>query len=139
MVKENEQYAYFTIGGIFDPDMITNRVGVSPTEFWRQGDIHPMTRMERKLNRWSLFSRLDRSRDLEDHVRDVLDQLNTKQDLFQEISNEYGGRMQLVGYFHKQYPGMHFDKEMVRDLAKYSLEVDYDFYYLYSEQREDTF
>jgi hypothetical protein len=139
MVSENKQYAYFSISGIFDPDLITNRVGVMPTECWRQGDIHPTTQMERKFSRWSLFSQLDHSRDLEDHVRNVLDQLNTKQNVFQEISNEFGGLMQLVGHFYKYYPGMHFDKRIVCDLAKYELEVDYDFYYLYSENREDTF
>ena len=46
--------------------------------------------------------------------------------------------MQLVGYFHEDYPGLHFDTDLVAGLAKYGLSVDFDFYHLWSDQREDT-
>jgi hypothetical protein len=48
------------------------------------------------------------------------------------------GCMQLVGYFNEQYPGLHFERGIVEGLAKYALSVDFDFYYLYSNEREDT-
>jgi hypothetical protein len=47
--------------------------------------------------------------------------------------------MQLVGYFHEQYPGLHFEKDITEGLGKYKLSVDFDFYYLYSDGREDTY
>lgn len=137
-MKENEQYAYFTVTGYFDPADITERVGVAPTESWRKGDVHRGNRFERKFSRWSLHSRLDKTAELEDHIRDVLAQLDQHVEQFQAVSSEFGGCMQLVGYFKVQYPGLHFDKDIVRGLAKYTLRVDFDLYFLYSDQREDT-
>jgi len=137
-MKENEQYAYFTVTDSFDPDDITKRVGVKPTDSWRKGDLNPKNRMERKFSRWNLASRLDKTADLEDHIRDVLAQLDENAGAFQEVSLSFGGCMQLVGYFAVQYPGLSFDRAIVEGLSKYSLSVDFDFYWLYSDGREDT-
>jgi len=68
----------------------------------------------------------------------VLLQLDKQPETFRAISREYGGCLQLVGYFHVEYPGLRFEKEIVEYLAKFGLSVDFDFYYLYSDDREDT-
>jgi hypothetical protein len=138
MSEENEQYAYFTITDSFDPAEITQRIGVEPTKSWCKGDLHPKNQMERKFSRWSLASRLDRTADLEDHIRDVLAQMDQKPAEFQSVSREFGGCMQLVGYWNSRYPGLHFDHSLIEGLARYALSVDFDFYYLYSDGREDT-
>ena len=44
----------------------------------------------------------------------------------------------MVGYFHREYPGLHFERAVTEGLARYSLAVDFDFYGLYSHRREDT-
>jgi hypothetical protein len=62
MTKPNELYAYFTITGDFDPASITARVAVEPTDCWTKGDENPRNHMERKFSRWSLYSRLERTR-----------------------------------------------------------------------------
>jgi hypothetical protein len=49
-------------------------VGVTPTECWLKGDVNPRTPLERKFSRWSLYSRLERTRELEDHITDVIEQ-----------------------------------------------------------------
>ena len=138
IMKENELYAYFTITGDFDPADITARVDVEPTESWRKGELHRGNQLERKFSRWSLHSRLDRTADLEDHIRDVLSQLDERADTFRSISIEFGGCMQLVGYFNVEYPGLHFGKDIIEGLSKFTLCVDFDFYYLCSDEREDT-
>ena len=138
MTEPNEQYAYFTITGDFNPDDITRRMGVTPTECWLKGDVNPRTRLERKFSRWSLCSRLDRSRELEDHIADVLEQFMGREEAFLSLSLENGGVIQLVGYFNANYPGLHLDRGLVSSLARYALSVDFDFYYLYSDAREDS-
>ena len=65
---------------------------------------------------------------LEEHVRDVLDQLDANKAAFGELSRELGGTMQLVGYFRDVNPGVHFDLEIVRRIAEYGLCIDCDFY-----------
>ncbi len=78
MTEPNEQYAYFTIIGDFDPADISKLVGVTPTEAWANDDINPRTQLERRFSRWSLYSRLERSRELEAHIADVIEQLGAK-------------------------------------------------------------
>ena len=138
MSEANEQYAYFTIAGDFDPDEITRAVGVTPTSSWRKGDLHPRTRTERKFSRWALESRIPRKEPLEAHIADVIAQLDQQSESFALVSRERGGCMQLVSYFHEAYPGLHFDRALVDALARYSLTVDFDFYYLWSDAREDA-
>ena len=139
MSDPNEQYAYFAIGGDdLDPRKVTQQVGIEPTECWRRGDINPRNRFERKSGRWKLESRLPRTEPLEAHIADVLNQMDSSQLAFQQVSRSYGGVMQLVGYFHSSYPGLSFHEQVIQRLAAYSLAVDFDFYWLYSDPREDT-
>lgn len=138
MSQPNEQYAYFNVTGPFDPEEITSRAGVGPSDSWRAGDLHPRTRLERKVSCWSLHSRLPRNEPLEAHIKDVLDKLDENPEGFTSLSRDYGGCMQLVGYFHESHPGLHFDTDLVASLGRYSLSVDFDFYHLWSDRREGT-
>lgn len=138
MTEPNEQYAYFTITGDFDPAEITEVAGIAPSDSWRKGDVNPKTHLERTFSRWSLYSRLDRSRKLEDHVADVIEQMDAKKENFVALSLNYGGQMELVAYFKTNYPGIVFQRHLVEGLAEYELLVDFDFYYLYSDRREDS-
>jgi hypothetical protein len=134
MKKPNECYVYFCVSGSFDPDKITERIGVSPTKTYREGELIPKTTMKRKTSEWSLYSRLERSSSLEQHIVDVLDQLDSKGAAFEKLSSELNGVMELVGYFNSHYPGLVFDRDMVRRFARYSLSVDFDFYDLAAEE-----
>jgi hypothetical protein len=138
MIEPNEQYAYFTVSGDFDPSEISKLIGLSPTECWRRGDLNPKTHYERKFSRWSLHSRLERRRNLEDHVTDVLAQMRGNSAAFCEVSGKYGGVMQLVAYFKTDYPGLTLGRELVNQVSEFSLGVDCDFYFLYSHAREDS-
>ncbi len=138
MTENNEQYAYFTVTGNFDPSEISELVGMSPTESWRKGDINPRIQIERKFSRWSLYSRLERTCELEAHIADVIRQFSENKGQFLELSSKHGGVMQLVAYFKTGYPGLHLERELVASLAEFSLSVDLDFYYLYSDSREDS-
>jgi Domain of unknown function (DUF4279) len=138
MTEPNEQYAYFTITGDFDPAEISQQAGMTPTEQWRTGDINPRTKLERKFSRWSLYSRLEKTASLEAHISDVIDQMKAHASNFVALSTTYGGVMQLVAYFKRDYPGLHFGATLVESLSAFSLSVDFDFYYLYSDRREDS-
>jgi hypothetical protein len=138
MSQPNESYAYFAVSGEFDPALITSRTGVSPTDSWRKGDLHPRTRRERKFDRWELQSRLARTEPLELHIADVLAQLEQSPLEFARLAKDHNGLMQLVGYFHEEYPGLGFDAALVACLAKFNLSMDFDFYALWSDARDDT-
>ncbi|MGA9671779.1 MAG: DUF4279 domain-containing protein [Terracidiphilus sp.] len=138
MAKTNELYAYFTIAGEFNPNEISVRLGVQPTQSWAKGDAHPSNGLERKFSRWSLYSRLERNYPFEEHIRDVVRQLRSKTVEFKSVSQEFGGTLEVVGYFYSGYPGLSLEREDVAALAEFSLSVDFDYYYMYSDRREDT-
>lgn len=88
-----------------------------------------------------MYSRLDRCqelRELEAHIRDVLAQIDARAESFVAVSRERGGWLQLVAYLHRDYPGLHFDRDITEGLARYALAVDFDFYWLCSSRREST-
>ena len=136
--RENEYSAYFTVTGEFDPKSITEQIGIEPTSSWKKSDRNEKTHLERKFNRWSLHSRLDKFALLEAHIADALEQLKPKAEQLRQILKGNEGGMQLVGWLYKDYPGLHFEKELVVGLAELELSVDFDFYYLYSDAREDS-
>ena len=138
MIDPNEQYAYFTLVGEFDPADISLQAGTPPTECWIKGSRNERTHLERKFSRWSLFSRLDRTCDIEAHIRDVIDQLRANRKGFIDLASKYGGTMQLVAKFNNDYPGYHFNRELVESLAEFKLEIDFDLYWMYSDSREDS-
>ncbi len=139
MTEPNEQYAYFSITGDFDPADISMAVGIAPTESWVKGSTNPRTQRERRFSRWSLHSRLERSCELEAHIADVVKQLGANKNAFVALASKYdGGQMQLVAYFKTDFPGLHLDRWLVEALAEYGLSIDFDFYYLYSRHREDS-
>jgi hypothetical protein len=71
---------------------------------------------------------MDHAANLEAHVLDVLDQLDANRARFVQLSWEFGGTMQLVGYFQDREPGVHFGRDIIRRFADYGLDVDCDFY-----------
>lgn len=128
MQKPDTWYAYFHVRGSFDPDDITRRVGVSPTQIKREGDAIANSSKKRPCSWWELHSRVNPSAPLDEHVRDVLDQLDSNKVAFEKLSRDLGGTMQLVGYFREVNPGVHFDIEIVRRSADYGLCIDCDFH-----------
>jgi hypothetical protein len=138
MAEPNKYRAYFTVFGEFDPEDVTRDLGLQPTRSWRRGDVNGETGLERNHTRWSLESRLQDSEPLEFHVDDVLQQLQSAAGTVRKFAAEYNGTLQLVAYFYTAYPGLYMDIEQVKSLADLGLSFDCDFYYLYSDKREDS-
>jgi hypothetical protein len=133
---DDEQYAYFTLTGDFDPADITRRIGTPPTSAWQKGDPHPRRAAICGFSRWTLRSRLGTDRPLEEHIHDVLAQLGPNPEAIRAVSREFSGCMQLVGYFYDGYPGLHFDAALVEGLAWFGLTVDFDLYPIWGEDSD---
>jgi hypothetical protein len=121
---EREPYAYFCLAGVFDPDEITRRIGVKPTEIARAGQYIGGTQIKTKNSRWALHSRLQPSGDVDQHLRDVLDQLDTNRLAFQELSREFGGIIVIVGFSRNYAPAVSLEPDVVGRLAQYALRLD---------------
>jgi hypothetical protein len=138
MTKPNEYRAYFTVYGDFDPAEVTALMETLPSESWMKGDRNERTHFERKFSRWSLNSRLQATDKLEDHVEDVLDQLRPIAERVKNVRARFDGHMELVAHFYEPYPGLTFEAKTLLDMGHMQLAMDMDFYYMYSDRREDS-
>jgi hypothetical protein len=138
MTKPNTYRAYFTLVGEFDPSDISARLGLQPTRSWKKGDVNPKTQLERNHSRWCLDSRLDETVVLERHMADVLEQLRPHSSAVTEVRTTVDGGIQLVAYFYTNFPGFSLEDSTLSELGTLKLGIDCDFYYLYSDKREDS-
>ncbi len=138
MTDPDNCYAYFSVyGDDVNPSALTQELGVAPTKAWKKGDLDPRHR-ERSTGHWALYSRLDRTSELEEHLQDVISQMDANADAFVSVSSRLGCTMQLVGHFHDIGVGLNLPKSVITRLAFYGLQLDLDTYYLYSDSREST-
>jgi hypothetical protein len=122
---EGEPYAYFYLAGAFDPDEITRKVEVTPSETARAGDALGSAGTKRQNSLWALHSRLQPSTPADLHVRDVLDQLDRNRLAFEELSREVGGIIKIVGFSREYAPAVSLEREIVERVAQYGVRLDY--------------
>lgn len=129
----SEIYAAFTLtGSTLDPVEITAKVGIPPTKTWRTGDLtSPKSKsiMRHEQNGWSLRSRLEKSAELEDHVKSVLEQLQPGWHSLVDVCSHYDAEIECVIYTSER-PAIHFDRPMLEQIAKLNAEIDVDLYVL---------
>jgi Domain of unknown function (DUF4279) len=93
MAAADTWYAYFMVRGTFDPDEITTRLGIVPSGTAREGEPLPKGPLRRKCSRWELRSRIEEAAPIEEHVKDVLDQLDANKSGFLQLSREHDATM----------------------------------------------
>jgi hypothetical protein len=136
-MRPNECYAYFALRGFpMKPEEVSATLGLKPSESWSAGDPHRIPGQIREDNFWRIESRIARDArvELEDHVKDVLEQLAPCFAVAASLSRLHRGLMELVGYFHEYYPGLGFEALTIQRLAALGVEVDCDFYCLAAEE-----
>jgi hypothetical protein len=126
----------FNLTGLdFNPDDLTNKLGINPTKIWRIGDlIHPKTILKRKENGWSLQSQLDKNHLLEEHIKYILNQLESKRNFLQEICSKNYGELSCIIYaINKERPSIHLDQDIIKKVHQLNCEIDIDLYFLPDE------
>src|SRR5947207_9065115 len=117
-------------GSGYDPDEITQQVGVTPTDTWRLGERIQNTALRHKHDGWSFSTGLQESFDLSQQVRTLLDQL---QPYFAALTNccrrwSLEAEIECVIYAEGQIPAIHFDPDDVKRIAELGAEIDVDLY-----------
>ncbi|PTY01974.1 hypothetical protein DB347_25215 [Opitutaceae bacterium EW11] len=140
-MRENECYAYLRIID-FDcpPAEITGRIGVDPTATRTRGEPVKRGAHDRFVaqNEWQLRSRRPPTDDPELHIRDVVAQLQGREEAVREIAREHKVVMQCVGYFHHHDPGFSLDAVAIQGLARCGASLDLDYYHLYGSGEESA-
>jgi hypothetical protein len=126
---ESEVYAYFLLIGVdFQPDEITAQVGITPTKTWTKGDLRlPGAVVRHQENGWMVLSKLDRSADLEEHIKSVLEQLQPSWDILQKLCLLHSAEFACVVYsYGGDRPAIHFDREVIKQVNELNSTIDVD-------------
>ncbi|WP_041234005.1 DUF4279 domain-containing protein [Cylindrospermum stagnale] len=129
---EHEIFAAFTLTGFdSEPDEITRILGILPTKTWKIGDVIEKSILLRQKNGWVLESQLEKSADLESHIKDVLARLKPSWEKLVEICPQYYAEISCVIYcYDAQGPVFHFKKEIIKSALELNAEIDVDYYCL---------
>ncbi len=118
-------------GSELEPEKITALLGIIPTKSWRVNDlVHPKAGVRRKSNGWSLKSQLDKSAELDEHIKSIFEELQPSWQSLVEICKQYDALISCAVYRYKQIPAIDLDKDIVRKAAELNAGIDVDVYYL---------
>jgi len=118
-------------GSELEPEKITALLGIIPTKTWRVNDlVHPKAGVRRKSNGWSLKSQLDKSAELDEHIKSIFEELQPSWQSLVEICKQYDALISCAVYGYQQIPAIDLDKDIVRKAAELNAGIDVDVYYL---------
>jgi uncharacterized protein DUF4279 len=122
---------HFTVtGDDFDPDDFTRRVGLTPTDRWRVGDIVGESVIHRKHSGWRCSLPRRSSLDVGDRIRTLLTELLPFADAIrQECKRSHlKAEISCVIFVGTPAPAAHFDSEILAGAARLGAEIDLDLY-----------
>jgi len=126
-------YAWIGIYGFeFDPQEITDKLGITPSEAWKKGDKKPFRDKFINIhkNTWKLISDLGDDKSPEEHIAHLLSQVKIAEEKFKEFSRKHYSELGLAIYVEDKNYGVHFDKNIMDALSNLKLELDLDIYHI---------
>lgn len=131
----DESHVYF---GVFDFEedfsVITESLGLAPSESWRKGDPSPQKSI-RTHTRWSLRSPSAATASFEEQIRTLLSLLETRATQVRDIAQRFEAGICCYAYYHQEYnPEVHLPSDLIQRLGALSLSVDFDLYFLPRDQ-----
>jgi hypothetical protein len=117
-----------------DPQIVTDLLGISPTQAWAPGTPLPGKAGERggcwSHGRWVLASPAGREASIEDHLSALLPLLEVRADALAEAERRFDLGLTCAAYFREVNPGIHLDVVLLRRVAALGLDLDFDLYCL---------
>jgi hypothetical protein len=130
-------FGYFSLRGDFEPDDISQQLGLNPTWSQRKGDIHPGSGRPRLNDEWCVACAEDDFGDVADQISSLVTKLLPKAATVAELSTKFDGTMYLVAYLNGNYPGFFLHASIMRDLVSLNVDLDCEYIYASDEPIED--
>ena len=134
-MKTNEGIVYFALDGEeFDPDEITNFLGIEPTSIIRKGEKIPGKFP--KINSWQISTKqvVNECIDVFEMASEIVNRLKSKKDLIIEAKERFNAspRFEVVLWFsmneEHSTPAIGFEIETVEFLGEIGAFIDIDTY-----------
>jgi hypothetical protein len=133
---------YCIEGFAFDPNEITKRTGIEPSNIARAGEpvswaskIKSGSIPKIKFSRWELQSNLDPLTDVEDQMRTLIQRLQAAWPEFIKLGNEYDAIFTCIIWdYSDARPAIYFDKDIVKSAAELNALIQVTVYSIPKEQ-----
>lgn len=132
MKMKSEIKVYFRIVGFpMSPEVLTDKLGLKPTDTWKKGDAGRIAKTTFKNNGWELSSGLNKSVDLKTHVGTLLDNITPFKKNFVKVCSEYPPDLICVVYsYGGDRPAIVFERDIIKELTELNASIDVDLYVL---------
>ncbi len=124
--------------GVFDfgddPRVVTDLLGIEPTQAWAPGTPMPGLAGERgarrRHGRWELASPAGAEAPVDEQLAALLPLLEARSEAIAEAARRYEVGLTCAAYFREVNPGFHLDATLLARLAALRLGLDLDLYCL---------
>jgi len=136
MASDSQMYsearAWFVM---YSPNLDTKGVlrqtGIVPSYQWSVGDKLRRGMIVHKNSGFELQSALDKSANLEDHFKALLQLIRDKSTILVELADKYQAEIVFLGEvwsYNSDRPEMHFSKDVVKEIARIGASIGMDLY-----------
>ncbi|RKY06696.1 MAG: hypothetical protein DRP65_11430 [Planctomycetota bacterium] len=119
-------------GKYLDPDEITEQLGIEPYFAGRRGKIKGKSgeTYNRQSGYWSMSSRLRRNATLQNHVKDILEQIRPKKKVLLGILREYSGDLNIAVQPHEELAnvGYTFPASLLVEFVSLGFDIRFSIY-----------
>lgn len=129
--KTNIMCEFRIVGDDFDPQMITEKLQIHPTQSWRKGEKTGHRDSERTFSDWGWSTGYEESYDVDDQIKKVLDIFCCKKseliDLNKDAQLEY--KIELaINIMSNEEPAIYLEKEIISFCNELDISLDFDLY-----------
>lgn len=129
--KTNAKVEFNIIGDAFNPDIVTQKLKINPTEVWIKGEQIKGKDLYRKYTLWSISTEYEESLDINYQLKAILSVLTPKTCELLELKNtldiEYRFCV-VININNNENPAMYIDTGTIRFINEITAEIDFDLY-----------
>ena len=134
-MEKGSTYVYFALrGNNFDPKILTDRIGIIPTDTWKAGDKGKY-KLTLKYSSWKLSTDVGREYIMVSNlVEEIVNKLFDKIEIINELKNQYNlySVLEIVMYVdtneEQTTPSLGHDLKTIEFLYRTQTETDIDIY-----------
>ena len=129
-MNKTEIMVEFSISGDnLIPEIITQKLGITPTEQWTKGEEVEGRSYPRRHSNWSIGTEYEVSMDIDDQLKKIYELLRSKLDILRELREEYRLEYQIgiiPRIMNNGIPSLHFDRWFLEFANNIEATIDID-------------
>lgn len=132
-MRTNVRAEFIVVGDGFNPEMVTEKLGIQPTQYWNKGDETNIPNVVKKDTCWVSSTATAESFDINNQLSQVVELLKDKRTVLQALRSNYHIEylfMIVVEVSNNETPAIYFETEILEFASDIGAELHLDIYIL---------